>query len=538
MAHPADDHLRFILSSCENIRDFGHANTLSGPPTHAPGIAIEWVEIEGPFNDQWPPASHKALFGELPVKTWSKETGVPKPIQQTWPQGNPWSYPKDIYGERGEKRPVVYVETGAPTEDAERLLLHFARRAFRRPVAASDVAPYLAIVRQRLASGAAFQDAMLAAYRGLLTAPDFLLLREQPGTLTAHALAARLSYLLWSSVPDEELGRLADSGALLKSDVLYAQTERLLSDPKSARFVEHFLDLWLSLRDMYATSPDKKLYPEFMPWMAESMLMESRAFFGVLLAEDLPITNLVQSDFAMLNEPLARHYGIPGVSGWDVRKVLLPPGSHRGGVLTQAAVLKVTAAGTTTSPVKRGAFVLERILGIVPAPPPPDAGAIEPDVRGATTVREQLEKHRRNDTCKGCHAKMDGYGFALESFDVTGEWRDHYRAVGGTGPDDQRPIVNGHYTEYHTGPAVDCAGTLEDGKPFSDIDALRVLLVADPERLARAFANQLITYATGAPISFADRAAVDGILAKAKATQYGLRTLLHEIIQSDLFRTK
>jgi hypothetical protein len=538
MIHPYDDHLRFILSSCENIRDFGHADTLKGPPTAAPGIAIEWVELEGPFNDQWPPASHHALFDDLQVKTWTKELGVPRPTQQSWPQGNPWSFPKDIYGERGEKRPVVYVETAAPAQDAQRLLARFARRAFRRPVSTSDLAPYEDIVRQRLEAGIAFQDAMLAAYRGMLTAPDFLLLREAPGTLSAHALAARLSFLLWCSVPDDELARLADTGELTKSAVLYAQTERMLKDAKAARFTEHFLDLWLSLRDIYATQPDKKLYPEFMPWLAEAMLMESHAFFNELITNDLPVTNLVQSDFSMLNEPLARHYGIPGVSGWDIRKVALPPGSHRGGVLTQAAVLKVTAAGTTTSPVKRGAFVLERILGIVPDPPPPDAGAIEPDVRGATTVREQLEKHRRNDTCKACHAKMDSYGFALESFDVTGAWRDHYRAVGGSGPDDQRKIVNGHPVEYHPGLPVDCSGTLVDGRTFSDVDALRAILVADPARLARAFTTQLITYATGAPITFADRAAVEDILSKAKAKQYGLRTILHEIIQSDLFRSK
>ncbi len=538
MSHPHDDHLRFILSSCENIRDFGHADTLKGPPTPAPGIAIEWVEIEGPFNDQWPPAGHRALFGELPVKTWSKEVGVPRPVQQTWPQGNPWSFPKDIYGEHGEKRPLVYVAAGAPLSDAERLLGAFARRAFRRPLAAADLAPYLAIVRSRLDAGVAFQDAMLAAYRGILTAPDFMLLREEPGRLEAHALAARLSYLLWSSLPDDQLARLADSGDLLKPEVLRAQSERLLKDARASRFVEHFLDMWLSLRDIMATQPDKKLYPEFMPWMADAMLMESRAFLAELIAGDLPVTNLVQSDFAMLNEPLARHYGIPGVAGWEMRKVALPPGSHRGGFLTQAAVLKVTAAGTTTSPVKRGAFVLERILGIVPAPPPPDAGTIEPDVRGATTVREQLEKHRRNDTCKACHAKMDGYGFALESFDVTGAWRDHYRAVGGSGPDASRPFVNGHHIEFHAGPMVDCAGTLSDGRAFADVEALRTLLVAEPARLARAFTDQLVTYATGAPISFADRAQVDAILATAKAGGYGLRTLLLEVIQSELFRCK
>lgn len=539
MTHGTDDHLRIVLSSCENIRDFARKDDgLNGPKVPAPGIAVEWVEIEGPIIDQWPPASHRALFGDLPVKEWTKDAGVPLPKQQTWPNGNPWSFPKDPYGERGDKRQKVFVASGAPPADAEKLLLTFARRAFRRPVSPGDVSSYLAIVKTRLDAGAAFQDAMLAAYRGILTAPEFLLLREAPGKLSPHALASRLASFLWSSIPDEALLAAADSGDLAKPDVLRAHTERLLKDPKGQRFVVDFLAQWLSLREINATQPDKKLYPEFTPLLQEAMLMESHAFFAELVKGDLPVTNVVKSDFAMLNEPLARHYGIDGVKGWDIRKVPLPAGSKRGGVLTQAAVLKVTAAGTTTSPVKRGAFVMERILGVHPSPPPADAGAIEPDVRGATTVREQLEKHRRNDTCNSCHQKMDGYGFALESYDVTGEWRAKYRAVGGgKGPEKDR-IVNGHHIQYHYELPVDCAGTMPDGRPFADADRLRDLLAGEPERLARAFVSHLVTYATGEQVSFADRAAVDAILAKAKGKGFGIRTLIHETIQSDLFRTK
>lgn len=539
MTHGTDDHLRIVLSSCENIRDFARkGDGLNGPKVPAPGIAIEWVEIEGPLIDQWPTAGHRALFGNLPVKEWTKDAGVPLPKQQTWPQGNPWSFPRDPYGERGEKRQKVYVASEAPLADAERLLLTFARRAFRRPVSAGDVSSYVAIVKTRLEGGAAFQDAMLSAYRGILTAPEFLLLREAPGKLGAHALAARLATFLWNSIPDDALSKAADNGDLLEPAVLRAHSERLMQDAKGQRFVENFLGQWLSLREINATQPDRKLYPEFMPWLQEAMLMESHAFFVELVKEDLPVTNLVKSDFAMLNEPLAHHYGIDGVKGWDIRRVKLPVGSKRGGVLTQAAVLKVTAAGTTTSPVKRGAFVMERIMGVHPSPPPADAGAIEPDVRGTTTVREQLEKHRRNDACNSCHVKMDGYGFALESFDVTGEWRDKYRAVGGKGPHEQRKIVNGHRIDYHYELPVDCAGVMPDGRPFADVEELRSLLVSEPEKLARAFVGHLVTYATGAEVSFADRAAVDTIVAKSKAQRYGVRTLIMETIQSDLFRAK
>ena len=540
MNHGTDDFLRIIAASCENFRDyaFGKNKDVVGPMSPAPGVAVEWVEIEGPLYDTWPPASHKALFGDLPVKLWTADSGTPKPTQQVWPRGNPYSLPKDIYGEHGEKRPAVYVESKDPAKDAERLLRVFLRRALRRPITYADAAEYAAKVTTKISAGAAFQDAMLAAYRAILTSPDFLLLHEPAGQLDDHSLATRLSYFLWSTLPDEELSALADKHELNKPEVLRAQTERMLKDKKAQRFIENFTGQWLALRELNATQPDKKLYPEFMPWLSESMLMESRAYFAELINKNLSVTHLVKSDFAMINEPLARLYGIEGVRGWNLQRVSLPAASPRGGFLTQAGVLKTTANGTVTSPVKRGAFVMDKILGIVPSPPPPNAGAIEPDVRGATTIREQLEKHRRNATCAGCHAKMDPYGFALESFDVVGEWRGQYRAMGGAGRDEDRKLVNGHRIEYHPGLPVDCTGLLPDGRPFKDVNELRNMLAADPERLARAFVSHLMTYATGAEISFADRAVVEDTLSKAKASHFGVRSLIHEVIQSELFRSK
>jgi len=237
----------------------------------------------------------------------------------------------------------------------------------------------------------------------------------------------------------------------------------------------------------------------------------------------------------MLNEPLAELYGIKGVKGWDIRRVALPPGSKRGGFITQASVLKTSANGTTTSPVKRGAFVMEKLLGVVPTPPPPDVGSIEPDTRGATTIREQLDKHRTNASCASCHVKMDGYGFALESFDVVGEWRDKYRTLSGAALPKR---VHGRPVEYRNGPAVDCTGAMPDGRAFADVDGLRALLVADPERLARAFAFHLVTYATGGDVTFADRVRVEAIVSRAAAAKYGIRSLVHEVIQSDLFLNK
>ncbi|MDB6140037.1 MAG: hypothetical protein JWO94_3109 [Verrucomicrobiaceae bacterium] len=540
MDHPNDDFIRIIGASLENVRDYaGGANKgVPGPLWAVPGIAIEWVEIEGPINAQWPPASHRALFGDLPVKVWTKESGSAKPTQQAWAKGNPYSEPKDIYGLHGEKRPVVYVETKDPAGDAEKLLRSFLRRAFRHPVTSATLGEYMAVVKAKLEAGEAFEDAMRAAYREALTSPEFLFVREPVGKLDDHSLAARLSYFLWNSLPDDELSALADAGTLHQPEVLRAQSRRMLKDAKSARFVENFLAQWLALRDIAATAPDRKLYPEFMPWLQDSMLMEARAYFTEMLRADLGIKNLVQSDFAFINEPLARLYGIQNVRGWDLQRIVLPKDSPRGGFLTMAAVLKTTANGTTTSPVKRGAFVMDKLLGIVPTPPPPDAGSVEPDTRGTTTIREQLAKHKRNATCAGCHLKMDPYGFALESFDVVGEWRDRYRATGWEGPEETRKTLHGKRIEYHFGPEVDCTGQMPDGRAFKDVNELRGMLAADPKRLARAFTGKLVTYATGADISFADRTAVEKILARTKASGYGLRSLIVEVILSDMFLDK
>lgn len=540
MMHGTDDHLRLIAASCENFRDYAYGKNkdVLGPMSFAPGVAVQWVEIEGPLYDSWPPASHQTLFGQLPVKQWTEECGVPTPTQQVWPRGNPYSMPKDIYGERGQYRPVVYVESKEPLRDAEQLLRRFLPRALRRPVTQTEISEYAELVSKRLAVGAGFQDAMLAAYRMILTSPEFMLIEEPVGSLNDHALATRLSYFLWSTLPDAELLQLADEGKLSQPDTLRQQTERLLNDQPVERFVESFTGQWLGLRELDATQPDRKLYPEYMPWLSEAMRMETDAYFAELLSKDLSVTHFVQSDFATLNEPLARLYGVANVYGWDIRRVDLPDDSVRGGFLTQAAVLKTTANGTTTSPVKRGAFVMEKLLGIVPIPPPPDIGSIEPDVRGTTTVRQQLEKHRRSTSCAACHAKMDPYGFALESFDVVGEHREQYRAVGGEGNHEERKKVNGHPIDYHFELSVDCTGTLPDGRAFADVNELRTYLAADPRRLARAFTKHLMTYATGAEISFADRAEVDAVLNETASTQYGVRSLIHAIIQSRPFKNK
>ncbi|MCE9532464.1 MAG: DUF1588 domain-containing protein, partial [Planctomycetes bacterium] len=256
------------------------------------------------------------------------------------------------------------------------------------------------------------------------------------------------------------------------------------------------------------------------------------------LDKNLDATFLVKSDFVMINEKLAKHYGIPNVTGSQIRRVELPKDCPRGGFLTQAAVLKVTANGTTTSPVPRGAFVIARMLGQPPEPPPPNVAAVEPDVRGATTIREQLEKHRSNSSCAGCHAKIDPPGFALESFDVIGGFRTRYRSIGEGDKPERGSIDPFIGIQFKLGPKVDPSSVFADGRKFNDIREMQNLLAADPGRLMKNLAEQFAVYSTGRPISFGDRDQLAALLAKTQKHGGGIRTLIHELIQSELFQTR
>jgi hypothetical protein len=290
---------------------------------------------------------------------------------------------------------------------------------------------------------------------------------------------------------------------------------------------------------MLATSPDAELYSDYYldDLLTESALAETQLFFAELLRDDLPARNLVASDFAMLNERLAAHYGLPPVKGIALRRTPLPPESPRGGLLTQASVLKVTANGTTTSPVLRGAWIMERILGQKPPPPPPSVSAIDPDIRGATTIRQQLDKHRNQESCAACHRKIDPAGFALENFDVMGGWRDRYRSEAG-GELARGLAKSGQKFAFHYALPVDATGEMPDGRKFRDIREFKQLLLADEKLIARNLVRQLTVYATGAPVRFGDREQIDAILQRASSSHYGVRSLVQELVQSDLFRSK
>jgi mono/diheme cytochrome c family protein len=475
-----------------------------------PGVAFRWLEVTGPICDEWPGRGHRLMFGDLPIKKSAK----------------------------GQ----VEIVSNNPRADAERLLRGFLQRAYRHPqqeVVEEDVQRFLKLVEASLKNGGGFADAMITAYSAVLCSPAFTTLEERPGRLDDQALASRLAYFLWNSEPDATLREAARQGALRKPAVLRAQVNRLLGDAKSQRFVSAFLDYWLDLRKVSVTSPDELLYADYYldDYLVESSAAETRQFFAELVRGDLPARNVIASDFVTINERLAEHYGLPGVQGSRIRRVALPPDSVRGGLLTQASVLKVTANGTTTSPVVRGAWMMERILGKPVPPPPPGTPAVEPDIRGATTLRQQLEKHRTNQSCNACHAKMDPAGFALENFDVFGGWRDKYRALA---EGEKAPGVgkNGQPFAFRYILPVDASGALPDGQRFQDVRELKRLLLKDERQIARNLTSQLIVFATGAPVQFSDRPKVEAILDRAATNGYGVKSLIQLMIESELFQNK
>lgn len=514
-----------------------------------PGIALDWFEVEGPIYDQWPPRSHTALFGNLPLGAFARDQGVipPKrtPVRQLSSKGNVRPANRDIPKEEQEP-PLESVCSRQPLEDAARLLAQFLPRAFRRPVSPDEVRGYVQIVARELDRRACFEDGMREAYKTALCSTDFLFVggteSREPNSaripLGERAVAERLALWFWNSLPDEELITLATAGQLRLPENLRKQTARLLADARSDRFLADFTDQWLDLRKIDATQPDLKIYPEGREHLKHSMVAETRAFLRELIEKDLSVTHLVRSDFAMLNQSLAVHYGIADVTGCSIRRVALPAGSVRGAFITQAAVLKVTANGTTTSPVTRGAWISERLLGNVIPPPPAGVPALDPDTRGSKTLREQLEKHRSDTLCADCHSKMDPPGFALENFDVIGGFRERYRSLSAGETFLQFDFPTGWNPRVRLNHAVDASGRLPSGEAFQNLAELQSLILRRPELLAANMVRQLLMYATGSESHYSDRREIAQILGKTKASNYGMRSLIDAVVQSELFLTK
>jgi hypothetical protein len=502
---------KYTLLDKKQLAAYEQAN-LSGDWGHliffeTPRIRIHKVEVKGPLNEQWPPASHRAIFGDTPYAS----------------------------------------------AKADEVLRAFAERAWRRPVAAADVEPILKLVRsaEKTATDAgappeqAAQSAITQGVRAVLCAPEFLYREERAAQLDGREIASRLSYFLWSSLPDDKLMARAAAGDLIKPEVRRNEAERMLADGRADTFVREFLDGWLGMRKLGSMKPQGGGFNVYYDDHLEpAMRTESRLFFKRLLQTNGPIADFLDSDYTFVNRALAKHYGIDWQAAEPslgkpveglTRDDLQPDGAgdspsqgfvqvklidkRRGGLLGQASVLTLTANGVDTSPIIRGIWLLENILGAPPSPPPPNVPVIEPDIRGATTLRQRLEKHRENAACAGCHRQIDPPGFALESFDVIGRWRGHYNPVNDTAlPVDPSGDFNGH--------------------EFRDVIGFKEALLQRQPQFARSLVEKLLIHALGRELTAADRPAIRRIVEQAATNGYRLRDLVLLCCESDRITRK
>ena len=453
-----------------------------------PRIRIWTMGIEGPEINKWPPESHQAIFGSKPIE--------PSQID--------------------------------PVEVVER----FAPKAFRRPLLPSERDRYVKFYYKQRDTGISPLAAIKATLSAILTSPHFLYVERPWGDSTNEdeftseqarqfTLASRLSYFLWSSMPDKELLSIAARGKLASSRKLRSQALRMLRDKKARGFVDQFTDSWLRLNKLGSMPPDAEKFKVFHDRSLQPLMKEeTRLFFQYILKKNRPIEEFLHADYSFLNRYMADLYGIKGIGGDEFHRTKLPPNSQRGGLLGHASVLTTTSNGVETSPVVRGIWVLENILGTPPSPPPPDVEPLEPDIRGATTIREQLVKHRKVETCAECHQKIDPLGFALESFDPIGRERKFYH-------NEMGEVIN----------EVDTSGNLPTGQSFQDLVELKQVLLERKEYFAKCLTEKMLTYALGRQLNFGDRGTVSQILEELEDRGNGLRDLVELVVTSEVFQS-
>ncbi len=468
----------------KSTKDKKKVTTYPAEP-HLPSLLIKSIEFEGPVFDHWPPENHRRILFDSPLRA---------------------------------KDEAAY---------ATAVLEPFMRRAYRRPVTKAEVTKMVDFYRSIRPTFPTLEEAMRETLAMVLIQPEFLYLFEPAGDkkrpVDDWELASRLSYFLWSAMPDARLFELAAQGKLHQPDVLTEEVDRLLSDKRSARFVEQFTEQWLQLNVVDSVAVSRQIYPGFDDTLKTDMRGETTALVAELVQHDLSAMNLLSSDFTMLNERLAKHYGIPGVLGSKFRRVALKPEQHRGGLLGQAAILLSNSTGADSHPVRRAVWLRDRLLNDPPAPPPPDVPSLDEADPSflKLSVREQLEVHRKKDACASCHRNIDPWGIALENFDAVGRWRDEVRRPAG----DKLP--------------VNATDVLPTGHRLTGADGLRNYLTNErKDDFARSLIVRLLTYAVGRELELSDQRAMDDLKSKFAADDYRMRRLIHAIVQSEPFQTK
>ncbi|MCM8530234.1 MAG: DUF1592 domain-containing protein, partial [Lentisphaeraceae bacterium] len=448
-----------------------------------PFSVIQSLSFEGPRYNNWPRKGHQTIFGKVD----------PQALDRT---------------------------------KVESILTSVAPKIFRRPVSKSKLAKYMALY-DSFAKEDKSLDSLKSTLQAMMVSPDFLYHYEGKDKVDDYALASRLSYFLWRSTPDNELLRLASSNKLSQPKVLDQQVKRLLEDSRSKRFIKDFVGQWLQINKIGEMRPSRELYPEYDEQLEQAMIEETYGFITEVFEKNLNIDNFIDSDWTILNERLAKLYRIKGISGLQFRKVKLDKANTvRGGLLTQASILNVTSNGTTTSPVIRGVWMLDHFLGTPSPPPPPDVPPIEPDIRGATTIKEQLAKHREIETCSACHKKIDPYGVALENFDVIGGWRNRYRALK-PGKKKKQVLSSGKQVEAFD--AIPGVGKYKDFKEF------RSIIMDNKQLVHHNIAHKLATFALGRSLDFSDRDHLHHVVKESLKKGNGFRTMITELVLNPIF---
>ena len=447
-----------------NERSYGVLKAYRGPK-----LRIWEIQIRGPFVKEWPPRGHDLMYGSLK--------------------------PNDLNREKTRER-----------------LRIFAAKAFRRPLWQGELSPIESMVNRKLDEGLEPLQALQLGFQTILCSTSFLYLDENSGKLNDYALASRLSYFLWSTAPDSELLTLAEQNKLSKSVVLRGQVKRMLRNSKSNRFSNNFIRVWLNFDNIGEMPPSKDFKVYYRDNLEVAMRNETQTFFRHVLDHNLSTHEFLNADYSFLNRELALHYGIEGIEGNHLRRVSLK-GTPRGGLLGHGSFLTASANGVDTSPVVRGIYMLEKLFGYTPPPPPDDVPDIEPDIRGAKTIREQLAKHREIATCAECHRKIDPFGFALENFDAIGRWRN----------------------EYGKNMPIDASGELPNGDAFSTVPEFGKHIIKREGQFSRSLTEKLLTYAIGRELVPSDRPAIDAILREMRQDNKGLRDLIEAVVLSEVF---